>query len=53
MLNEVTSEPKIKVFTDRSGMEGKIGAAAVMYRKTRAGQSLKVSPGQLQKIHIL
>ena len=35
MLNEVTSKPEIKVFTDRSGMEGKIGAVAVMYRKGR------------------
>lgn len=35
MLNEATSKPEIKVFTDRLGMEGKIGAAAVMYRKGR------------------
>ena len=35
MLNEAISSPEIKVFTDGSGINGNIGAAAVMYRKGR------------------
>jgi ribonuclease HI len=35
MLNEAVSSPEIMVFTDRSGINRNIGAAAVMYRKGR------------------
>jgi hypothetical protein len=35
MLNEAVSSPEIMVFTDRSGINRNILAAAVMYRKGR------------------
>ena len=46
MLNKAISEPEIKVFTDRSEMEGKIGAATVMYRKGRP------APAKVLRYHL-
>jgi hypothetical protein len=37
--------PDVKVFTDGSGMEGKIGAAAVLYRNGRAKTELRYKLG--------
>ena len=35
MLNKAVNSPEIKVFTDRSGINGNIEAEVVMYRKGR------------------
>jgi len=42
--------PDVKVFTDGSGMDGKIGAAAVLYRNGRLKTKLRYQLG-LQKHH--
>jgi hypothetical protein len=38
-------EPDVKVFTDGSGMQGTIGAAAVLYRNRRKKSELRMKLG--------
>jgi hypothetical protein len=42
--------PDVKIFTDGSGMEGKIGAAAVLYRNNQLKSTLRYNLGS-QKHH--
>jgi hypothetical protein len=46
MHNEATSKPEIKVFTDGSRIDGKIGVAAVLYRKGRS------APAKVLRYHL-
>jgi hypothetical protein len=45
IMSAQQDNPDVKVFTDGSGMEGKIGASAVLYRNGRLKSTLRYQLG--------